>query len=136
MRTRAACFVSGCSSQSSCAWSGWRHFSWEARSRWIPCWALGIEGAVGFVPWIALGYLFYVAEQVLEQQLLAYKRTVAVLGAQTSGAIASVAVTIPCVLRFGAKGAAYACPIYYSVQCLIVALLIWRSGPRIVTTAR
>jgi O-antigen/teichoic acid export membrane protein len=87
------------------------------------------RGAVSFVPWIALGYLFYVVEQVLEQQLLAYKRTVAVLWAQTSGAVASVAVTIPCVLRFGAMGAAYACPIYFSIQCLIVALLMWRSSP-------
>jgi O-antigen/teichoic acid export membrane protein len=87
------------------------------------------RGAISFAPWIALGYLFYVVEQVLEQKLLAYKRTGAVLTAQTSGAIASVVVTIPCVLRFGAKGAAYACPIYFSIQCLIAGVLLWRSSP-------
>ena len=86
--------------------------------------------AIGFVPWIALGYLFYVVEQVLEQKLLAYKRTLAVLAAQTSGAVAAVAVTIPCVLRFGAMGAAYACPLYFSIQCLIAAILLWRFSPR------
>jgi O-antigen/teichoic acid export membrane protein len=94
------------------------------------------RGAISFVPWIALGYLFYVVEQVLEQQLLAYKRTVAVLTAQTGGAIASVAVTIPCVLRFGAKGAAYACPIYFSIQCLIVAVLMWRSSRQVAAESR
>jgi len=87
------------------------------------------RGAISFVPWIALGYLFYVVEQVLEQQLLAYKRTLAVLAAQTSGAVVSVAVTIPCVWRFGATGAAYACPLYFSIQCLIAAILLWRFGP-------
>jgi O-antigen/teichoic acid export membrane protein len=82
------------------------------------------RGAQSFVPWIALGYLFYVIEQVLEQRLLAYKRTAAVLMAQSSGALSSVAVTVPCVFKFGAIGAAYACPIYFSIQCLIVAVLL------------
>jgi O-antigen/teichoic acid export membrane protein len=81
------------------------------------------QGAKDFVPWIALGYLFYVVEQVLEQQLLAYKRTAAVLMTQTGGAFCSVAVTVPCVAKFGAIGAAYACPIYFAIQCLIVVAL-------------
>ena len=81
------------------------------------------------MPWIALGYLFYVVEQVLEQKLLAYKRTRAVLAAQTCGAMASVVVTIPCVLRFGAKGAAYACPIYFAIQCVVVMVLLRRPSP-------
>ena len=79
------------------------------------------RGAAAFVPWIALGYLFYAAEQVLEQSLLAHKRTASVLVAQACGAIASVAITIPCVIHFGAVGAAYACPMYFLVQLVVVA---------------
>jgi O-antigen/teichoic acid export membrane protein len=79
------------------------------------------RGAAAFVPWIALGYLFYAGEQVLEQSLLAHKRTASVLVAQACGAFASVAITIPCVMHFGAVGAAYACPIYFLIQLLVVA---------------
>ena len=86
------------------------------------------QDAQGFVPWVALGYLFYVLEQVLEQKLLAYKRTRAVLVAQSCGAVSSIAVTVPCVAGFGAIGAAYACPIYFSIQCLIVVLLLRRES--------
>jgi len=79
------------------------------------------RGAAVFVPWIALGYLFYAIEQVLEQALLAHKRTSSVLVAQIFGAVASVVITIPCVMRFGAAGAAYACPIYFLIQTLAAA---------------
>jgi len=82
------------------------------------------RGAVAFVPWIALGYLFYAVEQVLEQSLLAHKHTSSVLVAQISGAVASVAITIPCVMRFGAAGAAYACPIYFLIQTVVAAALV------------
>jgi O-antigen/teichoic acid export membrane protein len=81
-----------------------------------------------YVPWIALGYMVFVIEQVLEQHLLAHKRTVAVLVAQACGAVASIAVTIPLVAKFGALGAAFACPVYFSIQCLVVSALL--STPR------
>jgi O-antigen/teichoic acid export membrane protein len=83
------------------------------------------HGAAVFVPWIALGYLFYVIEQVLEQKLLAYKRTSSVLAAQTCGGVASITVTIPLVMHFGAIGAAYACPLYFLIQTLVVAILVY-----------
>jgi O-antigen/teichoic acid export membrane protein len=85
------------------------------------------RGAAAFVPWIALGYLFYAIEQVLEQSLLAHKQTSSVLVAQIFGALASVAITIPCVMRFGAVGAAYACPIYFLIQMVAAAALV-RAG--------
>ncbi len=86
------------------------------------------QPAANYLPWIGLGYLFYVLEQVLEQHLLAYKRTRAVLLAQTCGAVASVLVTIPLVLRYGAVGAAYACPVYFGLQCAVAALLVTAAG--------
>jgi len=85
------------------------------------------RGAVIFVPWIALGYLFYIIEQVLEQSLLAHNRTKLVLIAQTCGAVASVVVTVPLVIRFGALGAAYACPIYFLIQMLTVVTMLRRN---------
>jgi O-antigen/teichoic acid export membrane protein len=88
------------------------------------------RGAVVVVPWIALGYLFYVIEQVLEQHLLAHKRTRAVLYTQAGGAAASVIVTVPLVASQGMVGAAYACPIYFLIQCLIAASLVWRASPQ------
>jgi len=84
------------------------------------------RGATVFVPWIALGYFFYVIEQVLEQSLLAHNRTKSVLITQTCGAIASVIVTIPLVIQFGALGAAYACPLYFLIQLLTVMVILRR----------
>jgi O-antigen/teichoic acid export membrane protein len=86
--------------------------------------------AVSFVPWIAFGYLFYVVEQVLEQPLLAHKRTSSVLLAQVCGAVSSVAVTIPFVMHYGAVGAAYACPVYFLIQMLVVAKLVTKRASR------
>lgn len=79
------------------------------------------RGAVVVVPWIALGYVIYVFDQVLEQKLLAHKRTSEVLVAQICGAVASVVVTIPLVEQFGMIGAAYACPVYFLAQCAVAA---------------
>jgi O-antigen/teichoic acid export membrane protein len=87
------------------------------------------HGAAVVVPWIALGYLFFVIEQVLEQHLLAHKRTRAVLIAQICGAAASVVVTVPLVVMYGMLGAAYACPIYFLIQCLVAGSLVLRSTP-------
>ncbi len=74
------------------------------------------------------GYLFYAIEQVLEQSLLAHKQASSVLVAQIFGALASVAITIPCVMRFGAVGAAYACPIYFLIQMVAAAALVRGGG--------
>ena len=87
-------------------------------------------GAAAIVPWIALGYLFYVIEQVLEQHLLAHRRTGAVLFCQACGAIASVAVTVPLVAAYGMVGAAYACPVYFLAQLLAAAALVLRRRTR------
>jgi O-antigen/teichoic acid export membrane protein len=80
------------------------------------------------VPWIALGYLFYVIQQVLEQHLMAHKRTGAILWVQAIAAAASILITIPLVARFGMVGAAYACPIYFLVPCVLTAQLIYSGG--------
>jgi O-antigen/teichoic acid export membrane protein len=94
------------------------------------------HGAVVVVPWIALGYCLYVIEQVLEQNLLAHKRTTAVLVAQICGAAASIVVTVPLVALLGMPGAAYACPIYFLIQCIVAAMLVLWSPPRSDRSAR
>ena len=86
------------------------------------------HNAVVVVPWIALGYLFYVVEQVFEQHLLAHKRTDAVLITQVCGAVASIAITTSMVASFGMVGAAYACPVYFLIQCLLAGTLASRAS--------
>ena len=83
------------------------------------------------VPWIATGYLFYVLQQVLEQALIAQKRSIAVLVGQTCGAVSSFVATIPLVHYRGIMGAAYACPIYFSVAAAATAWMIMQGGPKI-----
>ncbi len=80
------------------------------------------------LPWIALGYLFYDVAQVLEQWLLARKRTELLLVSEGVGAIASIAVTIPLVIKYGMMGAAYACPCYFFIQALATAILVLAPG--------
>jgi O-antigen/teichoic acid export membrane protein len=88
------------------------------------------QGAVQVVPWVALGYFFYVSDQVLEQYLLAHKKTRFVLFAQVCGGLASVAVTIPLVFTYGMVGAAYACPVYFAIQCAVAGILVIRETSR------
>ena len=85
-------------------------------------------GAAPIIPWIAVGYIFYVLQQALEQNLIAHRRTMAVLVCQSVGAFASIAATVPLVLKFGMIGAAYACPIYFLMQAATNLLLIL-TGP-------
>jgi O-antigen/teichoic acid export membrane protein len=80
------------------------------------------------MPWIAFGYLFFGIQQVLEVRLLAYKRTTSVVIVGAAGALLSIAVTIPMVLRFGMYGAAYACPLYLGGQCAVNGLLVFLDG--------
>jgi O-antigen/teichoic acid export membrane protein len=82
------------------------------------------QDAVVVVPWIAAGYLFCVIEQVIEQPLLAHKRTGAVLVAQAGGAAVSIVVTVWLVRAYGMPGAAYACPVYFLLQGLIAGTLV------------
>lgn len=86
------------------------------------------RGAIAVIPWIAFGYVCYAIEQVLEQKMMAQKRSHAVLIAQSAGAAASIIVTIPLVMRFGMMGAAYACPIYFSIQCAVALCMLRAPG--------
>jgi O-antigen/teichoic acid export membrane protein len=82
------------------------------------------QGAAVVLPWIAAGYLFCVIEQVIEQPLLAHKRTGAVLVAQAGGAAVSIIATVWLVSVYGMPGAAYACPVYFLIQGLIAGVLV------------
>ena len=75
--------------------------------------------------WIALGNAILGVEYVFEKYLFAHKRTGDILLIQTVGALASIAVTLPLVLAYGAWGAAIACPIYYTAQ---LTFAIWRTA--------
>jgi O-antigen/teichoic acid export membrane protein len=97
----------------------WLLAPWATRILLAPKYA----AALSLMPWIAAGYFFFSVQQVLEVQLLAHRRTRAVVAVGAAGAVLSVAVTIPLVSRFGMQGAAYACPIYFGGQCALSALV-------------
>lgn len=94
------------------------------------------RNAVTVIPWIGLGYAFYAVEQVLEQKMLAKKRSAAVLISQTAGGVASVVITIPLVMKFGMMGAAYACPIYFFLQFAVAAAVLRTPKARNSTSPR
>jgi O-antigen/teichoic acid export membrane protein len=73
--------------------------------------------------YIVSGYVLMALSQVLNTASMAYKRTSASTISETSGALASFAFGIPLIAAFGIKGAAWAVPLYYGVQCLIAARL-------------
>jgi O-antigen/teichoic acid export membrane protein len=91
--------------------------------------SVNYQRAISVVPWIAFGYLFYVLDQVLEQHLLAHKRTKAVLATQVGGGLICLIATVPFVAAFGMMGAAYACPVYFGFQAIIAALLVRAHRP-------
>lgn len=72
--------------------------------------------------WIAAGYLLFVIGGVVERVCYAVHDTSGVLIIQAGGAIAGILVTVPMVLGFGVKGAAWSVPIYFGIQlCLAIA---------------
>jgi O-antigen/teichoic acid export membrane protein len=93
-------------------------------------WAVGVflgpryKAAEAVVPWIAAGYFFYCLQQVMEGHLMARKHARAVLVASAVAALLSVALTIPMVLHFGYKGAAYACPLYFAAHWAVTGLVV------------
>lgn len=74
-----------------------------------------------FMPWIAIGHLFFVLSNVLEAACLAHKKSNYVLVIQLVGAIASVVIVIPFIKIYGLSGAAWAVPIYFGFRVVVAA---------------
>jgi len=83
--------------------------------------------ASGLMPWIGLGYAIRSVSYVFERVSYAYGRTRRVLVTQL-WAVAVTAIATPAgVLLAGLTGAAMAVPIYFTVQCLVAAVLARRT---------
>ena len=80
------------------------------------------EGAA-LMPWIAAGNSLFALAQVLTLRLQAQKRTQRVMIAHGLGALASIAVTVPLTWRFGVLGTAIACPCYFGILLVGLAVL-------------
>lgn len=74
--------------------------------------------------WIAVGYVLFVAGQVVERICYALHDTRGVLYVEAGGALLGVIIDIPLVLIYGVQGAAWAVPIYFGIQLIAT---IWRA---------
>jgi len=80
------------------------------------------RGGSPLMPWIAVGYAIAALNHPLTLRLQAHMRGVEVMLSHGAGAVASIALTLPLVWRFGIAGAAVACPCYFAV---VFAALAW-----------
>jgi len=78
--------------------------------------------------WLAGGNLLLGASRIIESQLHAYKKTHYILLGRTAGAICVVTVTLSMVWQWDLLGAAIACPIYFALQCLVLACLSYHAS--------
>lgn len=100
-------------------------------SNWIAFFCLAEEyrSSITLFPWLASGLALLTVAHVFESALYAFKFTKSVLLGQSLAAFFAIAVTIPMILYWGLVGAAMACPLYYSIYCLIM-ILLWRRDRR------
>ena len=87
------------------------------------------RGNAALMPWIAAGYGFLIIAQVFARICYAHKNTKAVLAIEAIGSAAALIVTIAALKHFGMAGAAYAVPMYFSLQlvaAMLLALLTYR----------
>jgi O-antigen/teichoic acid export membrane protein len=97
--------------------------------KWIALLFLAEEyrGSVGLIPWLAAGFALLAVAHVFESALYAFKSTKSVLLGQSIAAAFTVAVSVPMIMYRGLLGAAIACPMYYSIYCLVMIVLWWRA---------
>ena len=90
--------------------------------------AKSYQPAVELMPAIAVGCALHALGSVMSQPLLAEKRTRLVLLGRLCGVV-TAAMHIPLLVKnYGLQGAAFANPIYFGVEALVLALLAkpWR----------
>jgi O-antigen/teichoic acid export membrane protein len=81
------------------------------------------RGAAAIMPWIALGYAFYILASVFEQVIYAQKQTGWLLRMHLAVGTFSLACGGLGVWWFGLFGAALACPAYFLFHLIIAAWL-------------
>jgi O-antigen/teichoic acid export membrane protein len=91
--------------------------------------AKSYHAAVDLMPAMALGCALHALGTAVAQPLLANKLTKTLLKGRLCGAV-TAAITIPALVsQFGLPGAAWANPVYFGIEALVLALLAkpWRS---------
>lgn len=97
---------------------------------WVASWVLAksYHAAVELMPAMALGCAMHALGTAVAQPLLANKRTRTLLKGRLCGAV-TAAISIPLLVsQFGLAGAAWANPLYFGIEALVLALLAkpWR----------
>jgi O-antigen/teichoic acid export membrane protein len=92
---------------------------------WVASWVLAksYHAAVDLMPAMALGCALHALGTAVAQPLLAHKRTQTLLKGRLCGAV-TAAITIPVLVsQYGLPGAAWANPVYFGIEALVLALL-------------
>ncbi|QSB02214.1 oligosaccharide flippase family protein [Methylomonas sp. EFPC1] len=85
--------------------------------------AKSYHAAVDLMPAMALGCALHALGTALAQPLLAHKRTTTLLKGRLCGAV-TAAMTIPLLVsQYGLLGAAWANPVYFGIEALVLAIL-------------
>lgn len=81
------------------------------------------SGGAQLMPWIGIGSALFCLSNVFQQPLLVAQRTRLLIIPRLAGAVAAC-VSIPLLTeRWGIFGAAIACPVYYGVEALCMAVI-------------
>lgn len=87
------------------------------------------RASVNLMLWIAAGNALLALARVWEVPLHAAKQTGRLLLGHLIAAVIIVVVALPLVWKYGAWGAAVACPIYFALHAATMAGLAWQSQP-------
>ena len=85
------------------------------------------RAAVVLIPWIAVGYAFYITSTVFSRYCYVFDDTKAPLLLTVAGTAIGVMTTIPAVMWFGVQGAAVALPLRFATELVLSILLAKRA---------
>ena len=105
-------------------------FAWMHRD--IATWLLAAEYRrySTLMIWIAAGYGLSACIQVVERVCYAHHDTRGVLLSEAAGGAMSFIVGVPMIIAYGIRGAAWAVPIYFSLQLVLATWLAQRALKR------
>lgn len=77
--------------------------------------------------WIAAGYVLAVCSYVVERVCYAWHDTRGVLVIEVTAAVGSIVATVPMIIAFGLRGAAWCVPVYFGLRLIVAVVLARRA---------
>jgi O-antigen/teichoic acid export membrane protein len=88
------------------------------------------EGATEIMYWIAIGYSALALAQIVENRVLSFEKSHALIWSKLLGATSNICIAIVTIPAFGVKGAAYASAIGLILQLAVTILICTRLPKR------